>query len=80
MRLLCILLVEYRAAVGFRPELDQGTISMIFKATYDGNNSEVETKQILATMIERGGYYLSLEKHMGQGICFVLGTSLSESQ
>jgi hypothetical protein len=76
---LCILLVEYRAAVGFCPELDQGTISRIFQATCNGNSSEAETKHILATMIERKGYYLSLEKHMGQGICFVLGTSLTES-
>lgn len=78
MRLLCILLVEYRADVGCQPELDQGTIETVSKAT-SYHNSEIEAKQGLATMIERGGYYLNLEKHVGQGVCFVLGTSLSET-
>jgi hypothetical protein len=78
MRLLCILLVEYRAEIGYQSEIDQGTIATIYKAT-GYNSSETETKQVLATMIERGGYYLNLEKHAGPGICFVLGTSLSES-
>jgi hypothetical protein len=31
-------------------------------------------------MIECGGYYKNLEANVNQGICFVLGTSLSESQ
>lgn len=78
MRLLCILLVEYRAEVGHQPELDQRTIETICKAT-GSYHSEIETMQVLATMIERGGYYLNLEKHVGKGICFVLGTSLSET-
>jgi len=78
MRLLCILIVEYRAAVGISSEPDQDTIIAIRKAT-GYNKSEAETKKDLATMIERGGYYLNLEKHVGQGICFVLGTSLSET-
>ena len=71
--------MEYRAAVGIPPEPDQGTIVAIRNAT-GYKKSEAETKKILATMIERGGYYLNLEKHVGQGVCFVLGTSLSESQ
>jgi hypothetical protein len=33
----------------------------------------------LARMIECGGYYKNLEANVNQGICFVLGTSLSES-
>lgn len=79
MRLLCILLVEYRASVGYHPEPDQDTIVTICKAT-GYQRSEIETKQVLATMIERGGYYSNLEKHVNEGICFVLGTSLSETQ
>jgi len=79
MRLLCILLVEYRASAGLDPELDQGTIVKMCQASGHQDN-EVETKRKLATMIERGGYYKNLEANVNQGICFVLGTSLSESQ
>jgi hypothetical protein len=78
MRLLCILLVEYRAALGYDPEVDRDTIITICEAT-GYYRSEPETKQVLAQMIERGGYYRNLEKHLGQGICFVLGTTLTES-
>jgi len=42
-------------------------------------DNELETKRKLATMIERGGYYKNIEANVNQGICFVLGTSLSES-
>jgi hypothetical protein len=78
MRLLCILLVEYRAAVGYQTEIDQETVSKICQ-TGGSNKGEADTKKVLTTMIERGGYYLNLEKHIGLGACFVLGTSLSES-
>lgn len=77
MRMLCILLVKYRAEKGLQRELDQGTLEVVYTGSY--LQSEDETKKTLATMIERGGYYLNLEKHLGKGVCFVLGTSLSES-
>jgi hypothetical protein len=75
MRLLCILLVEYRASVGIEPELDQETILKIS----GHHNNQIETGQTLAKMIECGGYYKNLEANVSQGICFVLGTSLAES-
>jgi hypothetical protein len=78
MRLLCILLVAYRAELGYESEIDQNTIDTICMAP-SYCMSEKETKRLLGTMIEHGGYYLNLEKYLGQGICFVLGTSLSES-
>lgn len=78
MRLLCILLVEYRASAGLEPELDQGTIVKMCQAS-GRQDDELETKRKLATMIEHGGYYKNLEANVNQGICFVLGTSLSES-
>lgn len=78
MRLLCILFVEYRASAGFDPELDQGTILRMCQTSGHREN-ESETKRKLATMIERGGYYKNMEANVNQGICFVLGTSLSES-
>jgi hypothetical protein len=79
MRFLCILLVEYRASAGYEPELDQDTIVRMCQANGHQDN-EIETKQKLAKMIECGGYYKNLEANVNQGICFVLGTSLSESQ
>jgi hypothetical protein len=78
MRLLCILLVEYRACAGYEPELDRNTILRISRARGHQDNA-VETSQTLARMIECGGYYKNLEANVSQGICFVLGTSLSES-
>jgi hypothetical protein len=77
MRLLCILLVEYRASAGYEPEIDQDTILRICQA--NGYQDSEETRQRLANMIECGGYYKNLEANVNQGICFVLGTSLSES-
>jgi hypothetical protein len=78
MRFLCILLVEYRASAGYEPELDQDTIIRICQASGYQDN-EIQTRQRLAKMIEFGGYYKNLEENVNQGICFVLGTSLSES-
>lgn len=79
MRLLCILLVEYRASIGCGPELDQSTIVRMCQ-TGGRQGNEFETEQEMAKMIERGGYYKNLELKVSRGICFVLGTSLSESQ
>ncbi|KAH7096060.1 hypothetical protein FB567DRAFT_48389 [Paraphoma chrysanthemicola] len=78
MRLLCILLVDYRASAGYGHEVDQDTILRICQASGHQDN-EVDTRQRLAKMIEWGGYYKNLEANVNQGICFVLGTSLSES-
>ena len=79
MRLLCILLVEYRASAGYEPEVDQDTIERICQSSGRQDN-EKEISQSLARMIECGVYYKNLEANVNQGVCFVLGTSLSESQ
>jgi hypothetical protein len=71
--------VEYRAAFGYGSEVDENTIGNICRTSVYPR-SKTETKEHLAVMIERGGYYRNLEKYLGQGICFVLGTTLSESQ
>jgi hypothetical protein len=78
MRLLCILLVEYRASAGYEAELDQDTIEKIHQSS-SHQDKKIETSQRLARMIECGGYYKNLEANINQGICFVLGTSLAES-
>lgn len=70
------MLVEYRDAVGVE-ELD-GTAQVLH--VKDGVcRSVTETKKMLQKMMNRGRMYKLLEDNLGVKVCFVLGTSLSET-
>jgi len=70
------MLVEYRDAVGVE-ELDRTAEALHVN---DGVcESVTETKKMLRKMMDRGRMYKLLEDNLGVKVCFVLGTSLSET-
>jgi hypothetical protein len=70
------MLVEYRDAVGVE-ELDRTAEVLHVKDGVYG--SVTETKKMLRKMMDRGRMYKLLEHNLGVKVCFVLGTSLSET-
>jgi len=70
------MLVEYRDAVGVE-ELDRTAEVLHVKDGVCG--SVTETKKMLRKMMDRGRMYKLLEDNLGVKVCFVLGTSLSET-
>jgi hypothetical protein len=72
-----MMLVEYRDAVGVE-ELDR--TAEVLHAKDGVCISVTETKKMLRKMMDRGRMYKLLEDNLGVKVCFVLGTSLSETQ
>ena len=70
------MLVEYRDAVDVE-ELDRTAKALHVKDSVC--ESVTETKKMLRKMIDRGRMYKLLEDNLGVKVCFVLGTSLSET-
>lgn len=70
------MLVEYRDAVGVE-ELDR--TAEVLHVKDDVCRSVTETKKMLRKMMDRGRMYKLLEDNLGVKVCFVLGTSLSET-
>lgn len=71
------MLVEYRDAMHVE-SLDATAEMLHVQENLCG--SVAETKNILEKMTERGQKYRFLEARLGVKVCFVLGTSLSETQ
>jgi hypothetical protein len=70
------MLVEYRDAVGVK-ELER--IAEVLHVKDGVCESVTETKKMLRKMMDRGRMYKLLEDNLGVKVCFVLGTSLSET-
>jgi hypothetical protein len=77
MRLSCVLLVEFRAQAGFTSVDDTARLLFLETGYY---NTYDEAQKKFIEMIEWGHKYKNLEKHLGNGVCLVLGMDLSESQ
>lgn len=75
-RTACIVLMDYRKATGFKSTDDTAYNLCHGMQLYE---TTVEARQTIDAMIHDGSRYKNLERHLGVGITFLLGTSLGES-
>lgn len=76
----CILLVEIRKRIPGRKPSARETAEALCELGLFPDSKPAKVEATIEEMENRGHRYLNLENALGRGVCFVLGTDLSESQ
>lgn len=75
-RLACILLLELRKE--FKVPSDGETATLLYNAGFSSDDVD-KLEEKVQEMVAVGSRYKNLEKEIGLGVAFVLGTSIPES-
>jgi len=75
-RLACILLLELRKE--FKVPSDGETATLLYSAGFSSDDVD-KLEEKVQEMVAVGSRYKNLEKEIGLGVAFVLGTSIPES-